>query len=685
MQSLTAQQALDLAMQHHRAGRLSDAENIYRQILAAQPNHPDALHMLGVVALQVGNFQVAVDLISRAIAVNPNMAGYQSNLGLALTRLGRFVQAADAIEQSIRLNPNLTEAYCNLGDARLLAGQIEPAVAAYRSAIRLAPRRAVAHAGLGNALQAQEDFAGAIECYRQAISLDPNVADTWNNLTNALRRTKQVEQAIQAAQTAIRLKPDLAEAHANLGLCYRDQRRIDEAIDAFSAALRINPRQETTHNELGNAYKERAQLDEAIACYRRAMEINPKYSAAHSNLIYAMHFHPGIDAGMILEEARKWDRALGRGEKETRGRGEMRAGRKLRVGYVSADFRDHVVGRNLLPLFRHRDRDRFEVTCYATARMSDHVTDDFRSHSDHFCDLSSLTPQTAAQRVREDGIDILVDLSLHMGGTFLPMFALKPAPVQATFAGYPGTTGLSAIDFRLTDPYLDPPENDPFYSERSIRLPSTFWCYEAFADAAPEVSPPPLDRNGFVTFGCLNNFCKVNERVLELWASVLAEMPGSKMVLLAPEGESRRRTLAAFSRFGIDSARIEFVDIQPRNQYLKVYQKIDISLDTFPYNGHTTSLDSLWMGVPTVTLVGQLAVARAGFSQLSNLGLTELIAKTPQEYLQIAASLADDPRRLVQLRTTLRQTMQSSPLMDGRLFAANVENALRTMLEKDFE
>jgi predicted O-linked N-acetylglucosamine transferase (SPINDLY family) len=682
MQSLTTQQELDLAMQHHRAGRLAEAEGMYRQILTAQPNQSDALHMLGVLALQVGKPQLAVDLISRAIGINPRMAGYYSNLGLALTRLGRFAQAAEAIEQSIQLNPSLTEAYCNLGDARLLAGQIEPAIAAYRSAIRLSPDRAAAHAGLGNVLQAQDDFAAAIECYRQAISLDPNVADVWNNLTNALRRTKQFEQAIEAALTAIRLKPDLAEAHANLGLCYRDQRRVDEAIDAFAEALRINPRQETTHNELGNAYKERAQLDDAIACYRRAMEINPKYSLAHSNLIYAMHFHPGFDRRAILEEAKKWDLGFGRGEKGKRGGGEIGSQSRLRVGYVSADFRDHVVGRNLLPLFRHRDRQRFEVTCYTTTRMSDAVTDEFRMLADHFCDLSGLSAETAAQRVRQDGIDILVDLSLHMGGTFLPMFALKPAPVQATFAGYPGTTGLGAIDFRLTDAHLDPPENDSFYSEQSIRLPSTFWCYEAFIDAAPEVSPPPHESSGFVTFGCLNNFCKVNDRVLEMWAQVLAQTPGARMILLAPEGESRRQTLATFQRLGIGSARIEFVDIQPREEYLKVYQKIDLSLDTFPYNGHTTSLDSLWMGVPTVTLVGASAVARAGFSQLSNLGLTELIAKTPQEYVRIATSLAQDPRRLAQLRTTLRPTMRSSPLIDGRSFAANVENALHAMLER---
>jgi predicted O-linked N-acetylglucosamine transferase (SPINDLY family) len=238
---------------------------------------------------------------------------------------------------------------------------------------------------------------------------------------------------------------------------------------------------------------------------------------------------------------------------------------------------------------------------------------------------------------------------------------------------------LRAIGFRITDPCLDPPANDAFYSERSLRLPHSFWCYEAFADASPDVSDLPLDRNGLVTFGCLNNFCKVNDPALKLWARILAQLPRSRMILLAPLGEARRRTLKTLQRLGIDSARIDFVDIQPRPDYLKLYHQIDVSLDTFPYNGHTTSLDSLWMGVPTVTLIGQTAVARAGFSQLSNLGLTDLAAISHEQYVQIATDLACDRARLAQLRSSLRERMRASPLMDGAGFARSVEETLLRM------
>jgi protein O-GlcNAc transferase len=273
----------------------------------------------------------------------------------------------------------------------------------------------------------------------------------------------------------------------------------------------------------------------------------------------------------------------------------------------------------------------------------------------------------------------LIDLSLHSGANRLPVFAAKPAPVQLTFAGYPGTTGLSEIDYRLTDVYLDPPgENDSFYAEKSYRLPHSFWCYQPISQN-PAVGLLPAAANGFITFGSLSNFCKVNDAVLSLWARVLVAAPTSRFLMMCRVGPQRERTLGYLQSLGVARQRVDFVDYQPRDAYLKSYHRIDIGLDTFPYNGHTTSLDSFWMGVPVITLIGRTAVGRAGYSQLSNLGLAGLAAQSPDEFVRIAVDLARDVARLSELHERLRGRMESSPLMNAKMFAADLQSAYREL------
>jgi predicted O-linked N-acetylglucosamine transferase (SPINDLY family) len=279
--------------------------------------------------------------------------------------------------------------------------------------------------------------------------------------------------------------------------------------------------------------------------------------------------------------------------------------------------------------------------------------------------------------VRDDGIDVLVDLTLHLTGNRLLVFARQPAPVQVTFAGYPGTTGLSAIGYRLTDPYLDPPGlYDACYSETSIRLPDSFWCYDP-QDSDPAVGALPATQNDWLTFGCLNNSCKVTPHTLKLWARVLRSVDHSRLIMLAREGRHRQETLELLEAEGVSRDRIELVAPRPRAEYLRYYHRIDLGLDTIPYNGHTTSLDSLWMGVPVVTLTGPTVVGRAGLSQLMNVGLPELVASTPEQFVGIAVNLAGNSSRLGGLRATLRERMQSSPLMDAPRFARNLEAAFR--------
>lgn len=360
----------------------------------------------------------------------------------------------------------------------------------------------------------------------------------------------------------------------------------------------------------------------------------------------------------------------------------------MRIGYVSPDFRDQVVGRNILPLLRERNREFFQVFCYANIVRSDDLTGELRSYADVWRNIAAVSDDEVAETIRADRVDILVDLSLHMARNRLLVFARKPAPVQVTFAGYPGGTGLETMDYRLTDVYLDPPGmGDDDYREQSIRLPHSFWCYDPKAmtlgmASEPEVSQLPALKQGVVTFGCLGNFCKVNNDVMDLWARVLRAADRSRLLLLCHEGRHRQIVRERLQQHGIESGRIDFAPPCSRNDYLNLYHRVDIGLDPFPYNGHTTSLDSFWMGVPVVTLGGQTVVGRAGVSQLRNLRLTEFLASDAEEYVRIAASFASNLERLAQLRRELRERMRQSPLCDAVGFTQGIKAAFRGMWRK---
>ncbi len=413
------------------------------------------------------------------------------------------------------------------------------------------------------------------------------------------------------------------------------------------------------------------------------MELNPRFAAAESNRLFCLQFHPDYNAKTICQQAKLWNQhhAIELGKNIAPHTNDPSPDRQLRIGYFSPDMRDHVMGQVMFPLFAHHDRTSFHLVSYSDVLNPDSVTNRLRQSSDTWRNIAGYSDSQVAQLIRDDGIDLLIDLAMHMANNRLLLFARKPAPVQITHLAYPGTTGLSTIDYRLSDPYLDPSGTfDAFYSEQTIRLPHMFWCYDLSAvglQDGPDVSPLPAQSNGHITFGCLNNFCKVNEGTIDLWASVLNAVPGSKMVLLIPPGQCRDRVLDRFAGNSISRQRIEFIDRRPRREYLQTYHRIDLSLDTLPYNGHTTSLDSVWMGVPVVTLVGNTVVGRAGWSQLSNLGMTELAARTPEQFIRIILNLTNDLPKLAQLRQSLRTKMQQSPLTDASGYVRAIETIYR--------
>jgi protein O-GlcNAc transferase len=760
-QKMTIQQALELAVQHHQADRLADAEAIYRWVLAAEPKHADALHLLGVVAHEKGQNPEALEYINRAIAFNPRRAIYYNSLGLVLEQLGRIQAAVSAYGTALEINPGLAtthnnlgnillaqgrhdaavkefhaalqlkpgfaEAYNNLGNALLALGQDEPAVAACRAAIQIQPNYALAHNNLGNALKQQGKFGEAVGAYQEALRLNPHYAEAYNNLGNALQCLGRIDEAVAAYraalqikpslaqvhnnlgfmlyaqgefaqaraayQEALRINPDRAEVHNNLGVLLHSQRHFDQAAAAFESAIGLKPDDADYHNNLGLTLMALGRIDQAVASCRAALAINPDSAAIHSTLLCALNYHWGFDPKAIHEELRQWNRRHAEELKKfiqphTHSDSDRDdPERRLKIGYVSADFHEHASAFFLDPLLRSHDHQHFEIFCYAQAARPDHLTRKFQSYADQWRNIAGISDQELADQIRRDGIDILVDLKLHTLNHRLKVFARKPAPVQVTWLGYPGSTGLDTIDYRLTDHYLDPPGlDDAWYSEESIRLPDTFWCYDPLIEEsgapAPEINEPPAINNGYVTFGCLNNFCKINEKVLQIWAGVLGARPNSRLLLLAPQGQAREQVLAVLNHEGVAPDRIEFAAHQERFEYLKLYNRIDCGLDTFPCNGHTTSLDALWMGVPVVSLSGKTAVGRAGRSILTNIGLPELIAETPEQYVQMAVKLAGELPRLAELRSTLRQRMRASPLMDAGRFARNVEAAYRNMWRK---
>jgi predicted O-linked N-acetylglucosamine transferase (SPINDLY family) len=813
---MTVQQAVALALQHHQAGRVAEAEAIYRQVLTVEPNHADAWQFLGLLARQAGRYEQAVELIGRAVAIQPNNPGAHSNLGSAYRAMGKLGEAIACYRRALQLQPDLAavhhnlgnalreqgrlheaseayrcaidlqpetpetqnnlgqslidqgkldeaiaalrcaidlnpdyaeahnylgiallrhnrldgaltafrraiecqygyaEAYNNLGNVYMERGQLGEAGAAYREALSHKPDLLETHRNLGRVLRAQGDLDGAISAYhraleivpthadvhhhlgialadqggsddaiaafRQALEFKPDYAPALCSLGNVLMEQGHVEQAIAACRRAIELQPELPEAHNNLGNALAAAEQLDDAIEAFRMALRYHPRFWQAHSNLGNAFKDQGKMDEAIAEYREALSIKQESAAVWSNLRYALLFLPWNDEAAMREESRRWHEQFGH---VTARASDVYSNtrdpdRRLRIGYVSPDLRDHVVGRNVRPLFAHHDHENFEIVCYSGVTQGDSLTEELRQHAGLWRNTAGVSDEELARLIQRDEVDILVDLSQYLAGNRLPVFAGQPAPVQVSFAGYPETTGLEAIPYRISDRFLESRQERESDPKELLFLIDSFWCYDP-CGMEMEINARPARTNGSVTFGSLNNFCKVNEAVLELWAQVMEKVKDSRLILLTGFGSHRQRVQEILQGRGVEAERVEFVKPCPRREYLQLFHRLDIALDPFPYNGHTTSLDALWMGVPVVSLAGERAVSRAGLSQLTNLGLPELVAFSEEDYVKIAVQLANDLPRLAEWRRTLRPRMEASVLMDAPRFARQIENAYRTM------
>ncbi len=671
----------NLGLVLHEQGMHDDATASYRHALRCQPNLAEAHNNLGNVCKEQGKLAEAVACYQQAVQLRPHFVHAHYNLGLVLREQKDYAAAVAAFEQVLRLQPQNVRAHVDLGNTHQCQNNWAAAVESYQQALRLQPDDVEAYCNMGSALQRQGKLMEAIASFQEALRRKPDCPEVYNNMGTALSALGRKEEAVASYRQALRLRPDLTVTYYNLGSALSDQAKLEEAGLAFQEALRLQPDHPDVYNNLGNLFKDQGRLDEGIAAYRQALEFAPDSVIAHDNLVFIQHFHPDYSAAALHEEVTRWnDRHA---EPLARLRqphaNDRDADRRLRIGYVSADFHVHPVANFLLPLLSNHSRREVEVFCYAEVPTPDYVTERLRACADVWCSTVGVSDEQLAGMVRRDRIDILVDLALHTARNRLLVFARKPAPVQVTWLGYAGTTGLTAIDYRLTDPYLDPPgSGDEHYSEASFRLPETFWCYDPRNDLPMSPIPPVLRGKPF-TFGCLNKICKVNDRLLALWAQIMRALPHARLLLYAPRGWTRDHVSARLEQDGVASTRVDFVDRQLEPDYLQVYNRIDLCLDCWPCNGGTTSLDALWMGVPVVTLVGQTVVGRTGWSVLCNLGLQELAAHTPEEYVALAVRLAGDLPRLQELRATMRPRLRESPLMDGKRFARNIEQAYRQM------
>lgn len=667
-----------LAILLFRSGRAEEGIAFFQRAAQARPDAADVYANLGAALASLNRMEPAAQALQHAAAIYPDLPRLQFNLGNVLLQLGRNSEAAEALAHADKQQPNDPATIHNLGTALRGAGRISEAVQAYRRATQLAENMSAAFANLGITLQELGQYDEAIKAGGRAVALEPGNAELHAALGHAFRGINDNERAAACYRQVILLRPLYAPGYFHLGNVQRDLYGPDSAVEQYRRAIELDPNYAEAYRNLASTLRSQGMLDESIAMFRKGAEVANSVSIA-GNLLYTFHFHPDYNARKIFEEAVKWnERYIAPIESLSTSPAPADArGRRLRIGYVSPDLRNHPVGWFMLPLLAHHDRTAFEVNCYADSHCDDDVARQLRSHTDGWRSTIGISDEQLARQIRDDQIDILIDLSLHPRVGRLPVFALRPAPVQVTYLAYCSTSGLRSMDFRISDPYLDPPGTDlSVYFEQTIRLPKTYWCYPG-SEAAPPVVAAPALANGYITFGCMNLFAKVNPIMQQIWAAIMVQVPGSRLLVHAPDGSHRELFWNAFETRGILRDRIRFVGFQPTAGYFAQYNQIDIALDTWPYGGGTTTCDTLWMGVPVVSSPSDhSAVSRGGASILNNIGLPELCG---EDYVGTAVKLAADTPALDTLRQSMRARMLASPLMDAPGFARDFETALRTM------
>jgi predicted O-linked N-acetylglucosamine transferase (SPINDLY family) len=646
MASLT--EAMGAAIAAHQANQFDRAEQIYRAVLQAYPDHAGAQSLLGAVLCQQGRPEEALPWSENATRLFPNGASNWSNLGMVLAALGRRAEAAAAFERAVSLDPTLVGPRVNWGIALAELGRFDQAVQVLQQAIAMQPSLVAAYQQLGSVFERQLRWEDAVHCYRHSLTREPTNVDTLCNLSSTLLSLGRLDEAEQALQQANALAPDRGELVARLALLQQAEGRIDEAL----------------------------------ASHRQAVALEPATPWIHSGYLMCLQYRPGITPGELAAEHAAWDR-----RHAAPLRSQWRAPavdcdpeRPLRLGFVSLDFGFHTVGVLMIRALEGLRGQPCEIVCYSDKAAPDPFTPRFVEAAHTWRQVEGLSDEALAEQIRADRIDVLFDLVGHTPRNRLLTFARKPAPIQITWLGYVGTTGLEAIDALVADPRQIPAGDERFYRERVLRLPDDYATFEPFPNAPP-VGPLPAEGTGRVTFGSLNNPAKLNPEVIALWAQVLRRVPDSRLLLRyrGLEGRVRDRLAERFAAHGIEPERLELRGGGANLEFYTQYNEIDVALDPFPYSGGLTTIEALWMGVPVITMPGATFASRHALSHLTAVGLVETIAGDRQTYVDLAAAWASDLPRLAALRRGLRERVSRSALCDGPRFAANLMAAVRDM------
>lgn len=675
----------DQARSLWQEGRVDETEVALQQLLHMHPNCAEALNLQGVILLGKGLLDPAEHNFRQAKDINPGFAAAYNNLGNVFLERGETGRAEVAYRDALEVSPNYVEALNNLGLALNKRGQYAEAERECRKAIQLRPDFAGAISNLGNILFNQGRVGEAVRYYRQALDLEPGLAEAHINLAIALNEPAHLVGAIEYYEKILERSSDSLLALIRLGQAYQAMGNWSEAQGKLARALELRPNAQDALAMMGNNCAYQAFYGEALSYYRKALDQGPN-SGIHSSYLFDMLYDPEISGERLRQEHLQWAELYGAGALKgapVHHENSPEPMRRLRIGYVSGDFCRHSVAYFIEPVITHHQRDQVEVYCYSNVINPDHVTDRIRQATDVWRDVALISNEELCQLIRQDKIDILVDLSGHTSRNRILVFAQKPAPVQVTHLGYPCTTGLRAIDYRIADAVTDRPgiaESD--FVEELVRLPGTFLNYQPSSEA-PEVGPLPAMEKGYITFGSFNSLIKVNKVVVRLWASILHAIPNSRLMLKGyafSSQQTRDSFTDMFGQNGIGPERLVLVDWNSTvGGHLDLYNEIDIGLDPFPYNGTTTTCEALWMGVPVISLAGDKHVSRVGASLMGAVGLCDLVADSPEAYVAIAVGLATDTGRLNRLRTLLRDMMRQSALLDTPGYVKKLETAYRWM------
>ena len=629
-----------------------------------------------------GRFHEACELYRQAAVAAPRYAKAHLNLGIGLEAAGDPDAATRAYEAALAIHPN--DAYANYNFAKLLyaRGELDRAERLLRSALEGKPEFPEALVVLSNVHDSQGNLGAAETAIRKALEQRPGYAGAWYNLGDILGKLARKEEAEAALRRAVEIDPEYADGWFRLGDVLSRLGRLEDAETALRRAIAIDPVSVPAYRLLGITLRKQFRIPEALELFAAARALAPESFAFEPMELYTLTSFDRISE----EELAARHRAFGaRLEKAVSPRFEPLANqpdpeRRLRVGYVSGDFRFHPVTLFLIPVLQRHDRSAYEIHCYSTNEDKDEVTPHVLAMSDAWCDCAKMSDTELADMINRDKIDVLVDLSGHTGIPCLNVFAQQPAPVQVTWLGYLNSTGLTRIQYRLCDAYTDPPGmTERLHTETLVRLPHSQWCYRPFV-LMSHADEPPMRRNGFVTFGSFNSPVKISETTHRLWCELLARLPDSRLSIVGiTEGRAKERLLRGFESAGISATRITMVGRIPLTEYFRSFDAVDIALDTTPYSGGTTTCDALWAGVPVVTAPGARPFSRSAASILSTVGLSEWIASTPEDYVRLAIEFARKEEVVVELRRSLRQRMRESPLMDEVQFVRDLEGAYRRM------